>query len=247
MPPLPLIALHLVPILRDNYAFIVENKGSECLIIDPGQTTPIESFIESRKLKPLAIFNTHHHADHVAGNAVLKALYGIKVYAPLLEMKMIPASDIALEDGKTVEIGGMIVEPIATPGHTQGHLCFHFPQAKALFCGDTLFSLGCGRLFEGTAEEMFSSLGRLACFPDDTLIYCAHEYTRANGFFAQNVLPQNKELFERLATVNKLLVNGQPSLPVPLGIEKKTNPFLMAQTVESFTTLRRQKDDFTHP
>lgn len=236
--------VHIAAILKDNYCYVIEGENKECIIVDPGQTKPVEALIGQHGLTPVAIFNTHHHADHVAGNHDLKSLYNIPVLGPKAEAQKIPHLDTGLEDGDDIDYAGVRFKIFSTPGHTKGHICFFNPDQNILMAGDTLFSMGCGRLIEGSAEEMWQSLQRLKQLPDDTQIYCGHEYTESNGAFAAHVMPGNAAIAARLSEVKKLRLNGMASLPVRMISEKQTNPFLMARDLQEFTSLRQQKDRF---
>ena len=236
--------IHIVPVLRDNYCHIVEGDNKECLIVDPGQTGAVEETIARLGLKPALILNTHHHADHVAGNNYLADLYGVQVAGPKAESHLIPHMDIELIDGQTISRSGITLRVIATPGHTAGHIVFHDADNHNLFCGDTLFSMGCGRLMEGTPADMYTSLQKLKSLPAQTNIYCGHEYTAANGAFALHIYPGNTAIAARMAEVKKLRANLMPTLPVTLETELQTNPFLLADNLETFTAYRAQKDSF---
>jgi hydroxyacylglutathione hydrolase len=212
-----------IPAFRDNYVWAIHDDQA-AILVDPGESAPILAWLEARQLRPVAILVTHHHADHVGGILELTARHAIPVYAPALEA--IPGRTCPLEGGETVSIAelGLVFRVIATPGHTLGHLCY--VGVGALFCGDTLFSCGCGRLFEGTPAQMHASLSRIKALPPDTLIYCAHEYTLANLEFALTVEPDNPALHKRRAEARDLRSRGKPTLPVNLGTELATNPFL---------------------
>lgn len=236
--------IHIIPILRDNYCYIVEGEDKRCLIVDAGQVSPVSAYIDGHGLIPTLILNTHHHADHVAGNAELKARYGISVIGPKSEMAKIPHIDKGVVEGDMIEECGITLTVIATPGHTMGHIVFYASALHALFAGDTIFSMGCGRLLEGSAEDMFSSLQKINALPAETLLYCGHEYTESNGRFAQSVEPDNRDIDARMAEVIKRRANDLPSLPVTLESERKTNPFLRADTAKKFAELRLRKDQF---
>lgn len=236
--------VHLVPILRDNYCYLIEGDNKECIIVDPGQTRPVEVAIEQLGLTPTLIINTHHHADHVAGNNDLKTRYNISVIGPKAEMSLIPNIDKGLEERDVVEQSGITLHVISTPGHTNGHISFYCAEADALFCGDVIFSMGCGRLMEGTAEDLWHSIGRLEQLPPQTNIYCGHEYTESNGIFALACFPDNADIQARVAEVKKLRMNNLPTIPVTMALELKTNPFLLAKELPHFTELRLRKDTF---
>lgn len=236
--------IHIIPILRDNYAYALEGSDKSCIIIDPGDAQPVVDFIESCGLQPVAILNTHHHGDHVGGNKDLKTHFNIPVIGPEAERSKIPYIDDGVKDGDVLSIAGVDIHVIETPGHTNGHVVFYVPQEKALFSGDTLFSLGCGRLFEGSANDMFKSLQKIKTLPVDTMVYCGHEYTQSNGLFALSENPDDLDLTARMDAVNVLRRAGKPILPVSLSAELKTNPFLKAQSPKEFAGLRARKDSF---
>lgn len=238
------MTIHIVPILRDNYAFIIEGPDQTCLIIDPGQVAPIDVFIRQHDLKPVLILNTHHHADHVAGNAELKSLYNVAVIAPKAELLKIPGADQGVAEGDVISECGVDLRVIETPGHTKGHVIFHAEKENALFAGDTIFSMGCGRLLEGTAEDMYASLQKIKSLFTQTQIYCGHEYTQANGNFALHLEPDNADILQRMKDVSKFRSNNLPTIPVTLETELKTNPFLRAGNMVTFADRRRQKDVF---
>ncbi len=236
--------VHIIPVLQDNYCYIVEGDGKRCIIIDPGQVKPVAAHIDQHGLTPVLILNTHHHADHVAGNAELKAAYKIPVLGPTAEEKMIPHLTGTINPGDIVSEAGVNFHVIATPGHTMGHIVFYDAENRLLFAGDTLFSMGCGRLLEGRPDDMFESLSVLKSLPPETLLYCGHEYTESNGAFAASLGPESAELKSRREEVRKLRLNNRPTLPVTLATEMETNPFLQAGNVATFADLRHRKDHF---
>lgn len=251
--------LQLVPVLRDNYVYLLrEPENDTVAIVDPSVDTPVADALDRLGWKPALILNTHHHPDHVGGNAGLKNRYGCDIVAPAADRHRISGVDRWVEDGDEVAIGSARGRVIAVPGHTSGHIAYHFPEQKVLLCGDTLFSLGCGRLFEGTPGQMWASLSRLAALPEETLVCCAHEYTQANGRFAMTLEPGNAALVTRLKEVAALREQDQPTVPSNLGIERETNPFLRpnapeirrslgmteADEVAVFAEIRRRKDEF---
>ena len=244
---------------HDNYIWCLQN-GKYALVVDPGDPNPVINYIIKQKLELVAILITHHHPDHVGGNKSLIEKFNVPVYGPSTEI--IPGISHKLVEGDRVFINelGLDFTILDIPGHTLGHIAYH--HDKILFCGDTLFSCGCGRLFEGTPQQMYTSLMKIAQLPDDTVIYCTHEYTEANIKFALHVDPLNKELIRYKNKVKFLRKKGLPSLPVTLAKEKQTNPFLrshkpnLAQAVSKhrgvksnrpsdiFAALREWKDSF---
>ena len=238
-----MIDVHIVPVLKDNYAYILVG-GGQCAVVDPGEPDPVLLILKQKGLSPDYILNTHHHGDHVAGNKRIKDAYGCKIVGPAAEDEKIIGLDILLDERSVFTFGGETVQIIETPGHTLGHICFYFPESKVLMAGDTLFSMGCGRVFEGTTDQMFLSLQRLKNLPGDTRLYCGHEYTLANGKFCLHEQPDNTAIQKRVKEVHVLCENGQPSLPTLLEDEMKTNVFLMAETPDEFARLRSAKDSF---
>lgn len=233
----------IVPVLKDNYSYIL-HSGDDVAVLDPGEPSPLEIKLDEMGLKPKLILNTHHHADHIAGNRQLKVKYGCKVIGPAGDIKRIPDIDEGVKEGDTIAFGNQTITVMETPGHTAGHICFYIKPAGILFAGDTIFSMGCGRLLEGTAEQMWQSLTRISTLPGETKIYCGHEYTLANGKFCQAVEKDNQDIAERIKEVKKLTDNGKPSLPTTLEQEKKTNVFLRTGKAASFAQLRALKDSF---
>ncbi|THB70202.1 MAG: hydroxyacylglutathione hydrolase [Gammaproteobacteria bacterium] len=212
----------------DNYIWVIKNDNGDTIFFDPGCADSVIKVIEDQNLNPLAAFITHHHNDHTGGISALKEKYKTIIFGPAhetgheTEMEL----DVILEENDCIEITQLDISltTIDTPGHTKGHICFH--SEDSLFSGDTLFSGGCGRVFEGTPEQMYESLQKLCHLPDDTLIYCAHEYTLANLAFAQHIEPDNCDIATFITHCESLLNLGKPTLPVTLGQEKKINPFL---------------------
>ncbi len=220
-------SIDLLPAFADNYIYLVSDVAlGLAMVVDPGDPEVVRRALQKKDLHLALILNTHHHSDHIGGNAKLQREYGAPIIGPTLEQHRIEGMARAVENGDLVTFSDLRGQVIGTPGHTSGHISFYFPGLKALFCGDTLFSLGCGRLFEGSASQMWQSLTTLRGLPDDTLVYAGHEYTEENGHFAQVVDKDNLDLKQRLADVATLRRKGKPTLPVTLGDEKKTNPFL---------------------
>ena len=234
-----------VPVLSDNYVWLLRDEATGAVaVVDPGEAPPVEAALAARGWAPALILLTHHHGDHVGGVAALKAAYGAAVIGAAADAHRLPALDRAVSPGETIAVGECQALVIDTPGHTRGHIAYHFAEAGVLACGDTLFSLGCGRMFEGSAEEFFAALQRLAALPDETLVLCGHEYTQANARFALTVEPDNAALRARAAEIEAQRAAGRPTLPVTLGAEKAANPFLRAPDVARFAALRAAKDSF---
>lgn len=236
--------VYRVPAFRDNYVWLFEYAPGAAAIVDPADAVPVIEALERLGLRPSHILNTHWHPDHVGGNAVLKDRYGLKVIGPAREAARIPGLDEAVDGGDAVMLGGQRGEVLFVGAHTAGHIAFHFAGAKALFPGDTLFAMGCGRLFEGTPADMFAALGRLARLPADTRVYCAHEYTLSNARFAVTVEPDNAALARRYAAVQAARARLEPTVPFMLAEELQTNPFVRAASVEELAERRRAKDAF---
>lgn len=254
-----LLTIDIVPALRDNYIYVLrDGRNRHAAVVDPSEAGPVFDFLKSHNLTLTHIFNTHHHPDHVGGNLDLKAATNCLIVGPAPDQDRIPGIDVALDDNDTYAFQDHPARVLFVPGHTRGHIAFWFYQDRALFCGDTLFACGCGRLFEGTPAEMWSSLQRLRRIPDDTRIYCGHEYTEANMRFALSLDPQNDALVQRQARVRKLREQGRPSLPALMSEEKATNPFLRCDDADFisklglrgfsseqiFAEIRRRKDNF---
>lgn len=235
-----------IPVLQDNYLFVAQDKATgKTAVVDPAVAEPVlELLRESDDMWLDYILNTHHHADHVGGNWDLIKATGCEVVGYREDAERIPGISIELRDGDTFKLGESVAEVMFVPGHTLGHIAYWFKEDKILFCGDTLFAMGCGRLFEGTPEQMFDSLNKIAALPDDTTIYCAHEYTEANGNFALSVEPDNNALKERMQQVHRLRERHIPTIPTELGLERKTNPFLRCANSNEFAEVRAKKDRF---
>ncbi len=240
------LSVTAVPCLSDNYAWMLRDEATGfTAICDPGEAPPIAAAIEAQAGGRLdLILLTHHHGDHVAGVDALRERYGAKVVGAAADQHRLPKLDVVVRPGETVQVGTDQASVIDTPGHTRGHIAFHIPAAKALLCGDTLFSLGCGRLIEGNAEEMFRSLAALAALPDDTLVCCGHEYTESNALFALTVEPDNAALVARTAEVKAQRAAGRATVPTTLGQEKAANPFLRAGDAARLGAVRAAKDSF---
>jgi len=234
-----------VPILKDNYAWLLRDAATGAVgIIDPAEAKPCIAAIEAAGGRLDLILLTHHHADHVAGTDEVRVRFGAKVVGAAADAHRLPKLDRAVKDGDTVKLGDSQATVIETPGHTVGQINYHFADGGVLACGDTLFSLGCGRIIEGTAQQMFDSLARLAALPPETLVCCGHEYTAANARFALHVDPDNAALRARSAEVDAQRAAGKPSVPSTLGTELRANPFLTARDVATFADRRTRKDSF---
>lgn len=232
-----------IPVLSDNYVWLVhERKSGETMVVDPAVAPPVLAKAEELGWKITQIWNTHWHPDHTGGNAEIKEATGCIITGPEAEYARIPTLDIQVKGGDIVKLGEAEAHVIDVPAHTAGHIAYHFAADKAAFVGDTLFAMGCGRLFEGTAEQMFSNMRKLEALGDDTAIYCAHEYTLSNGRFALTVEPDNEALAERMAKVTAMREHGEPTVPTSIALERATNPFMRAGSIVELAARRAAKD-----
>ena len=254
------VSIHQIAVLADNYIYLAhEAESGATAVVDPAVAAPVLAALAAKGWRLTHILNTHHHGDHTGGNLELKATTGASVVGARKDAHRIPGIDVEIGEGDSFLLGHAAAMVFETPGHTSGHVAFWFPDSHALFCGDTLFSLGCGRLFEGTAEQMWTSLRTLRELPGDTQIHCAHEYTAANGRFARLVERDNPAMLARVEAVNQLRAQGRPTVPSTLTQERAANPFLRADVpavaravgleagadpVSVFAELRRRKDVF---
>lgn len=238
-----MLEVTLVPVLDDNYAYILQS-GDDVAIVDAGDAAPIIKALEAKKLVPSIVFNTHHHGDHIGGNKELKEKHGVKIIGPLKDQHRIEHMDQGVSESDIISFGNEEILIMETPGHTSGHICLWFEQSATLFSADTLFAMGCGRTFEGTSEELFKAFERFKTLPDHTKIYCGHEYTENNGEFCLSVDPDNQDLIKRMADVRALRQKNIPTIPTTIGLEKKTNIFMRAKDAGTFKKYRDLKDTF---
>jgi len=253
--------VHQFPCLNDNYSFLLHDPNSGATaVVDTPEVAPIEAALAERGWTLTHILNTHHHWDHTGGNEELKKRHpGVRVIGPARETKgAIPGLDRAVVEGDVVELGAIEARVLDTPGHTAGHVSYHFPSERKIFVGDTLFAMGCGRLFEGDAETMLASVRKITALPGDTQVYCAHEYTMTNAKFAATVEPENAELARRVRETEAMRAAGIPTVPTTVEKELATNPFCRsdseglrrtlgmegADDVAVFAETRRRKDAF---
>lgn len=234
-----------IPVLSDNYVWLVhEPESGETMVVDPAVAEPVLAEAEKRGWKITQIWNTHWHPDHTGGNAAIKEATGCHITGPEAERERIPTLDTFVKEGDTVKLGDVVADVIDVPAHTAGHIAFYIPSEKVAFVGDTLFAMGCGRLFEGTAEQMYDNMRKLEALPDDTKIYCAHEYTQSNGEYALVAEPDNLALKERMAEVLTLRSRGEATVPTTIGQERATNPFMRAASAAELGERRTAKDNF---
>ena len=249
-----------IPVLTDNYIYLLhEPVSGKTAAVDPAEAKPVIAELQKRGWRLDYIFNTHHHADHIGGNRQLKQMTGCRIIGAQADQQRIPGLDVQVKHGDRIQLGEETFEIIATPGHTLGHIVYYSAGSQTLFCGDTLFSMGCGRLFEGSAQQMWESLQKLKTLPASTKIYCAHEYTQANSRFALTLETDNADLLARIQEVDELRRQNRSTLPTTIGLELKTNPFFRenspsirraitcnadAPASTAFACIRQMKDKF---
>ncbi len=234
-----------IPVLSDNYVWLArESESGEVLVVDPAVAAPVLAKAHELGWTITQIWNTHWHPDHVGGNAEIKAATGCLITGPAAEAERIPTLDVQVNGGDVVPFGKASALVIDVPAHTAGHIAFHFAQDEIVFVGDTLFAMGCGRLFEGSAAQMFDNMQRLAALPDSTTVYCAHEYTQSNGRYALVAEPENEALVARMATVDAMRLRAEATVPTTIGLERATNPFMRAASAEQLAERRAAKDSF---
>jgi hydroxyacylglutathione hydrolase len=240
-----LLEIVAVPAFADNYLWLVHDPVSgDTAVVDPGDAAPVLAAAQARGWRIGQVWNTHWHPDHTGGNSAVVAATGATLAAPAAEAGRIANIDVPLGEGDKIRIGIHVGEVWAVPGHTLGHLAFIFREAGVAFVGDTMFAMGCGRLFEGTPEQMFESLTRLAHLPEQTLVYCAHEYTLANARFAAHSFPRDAAIAERVERITAMRERGEATVPTSIGEERATNPFLRAASPAEFARLRAAKDSY---
>lgn len=231
-----------VPVLSDNYAWLLHHAG-HTVALDPGEAAPVAAAATARGWTIEQIWLTHWHPDHVGGAEALRA-HGATVAGPAAEADKIAGLDTRLAEGDRITIGGASATIWSVPGHTAGHIAFHFEDRAVIFTGDTLFAMGCGRLFEGTAEQMHGNMRRFAALPGDTRVYCGHEYTLSNARFAAVAEPDNAAIAERLVEVTAMREQGEPTIPTTIALERATNPFLRSVDPAELAERRAAKDAF---
>ncbi|MBK66910.1 MAG: hydroxyacylglutathione hydrolase [Rickettsiales bacterium] len=252
----PNLKITLLPAFNDNYIFMLEDRNNDRVaVVDPGDAEPVKKWLEDNHKKLDIILITHHHNDHIGGADELKKTYSAHVYGPKADLHRIKMIDTALIEDDNVTFGDITFKVSETKGHTTGHIVYFSDQTKfelnnqtyntpLLFCGDTVFAMGCGRLFEGSAQDMFKSFEKIKALPDSTKIFCAHEYTLANGKFALSIFPDNQNLIDRMETEKETREKNKPTVPTTLSEELKTNPFMLANTADEFGKFRSLKDNF---
>lgn len=253
------LEIEQIQVLDDNYIYLLhEPESGATAAVDPAVAEPVMEALERRGWRLTHILNTHHHADHTGGNRDLKAATGCTIVGARSDAGRIPGLEVEIGGGDSFLLGGAAAMVLDVPGHTRGHIAYWFPDSHALFCGDTLFALGCGRLFEGTPEQMWDSLVKLRGLPPETQVFCAHEYTQSNARFARTVERDNEALKARIAQIDALRARHRPTVPSLLSDERETNPFLRAdeesvaravglpgaEPARVFAEIRRRKDAF---
>jgi hydroxyacylglutathione hydrolase len=234
-----------LPVLSDNYIWLVrESSSGEVMVVDPAVAEPVLDKADELGWTITHIWNTHWHPDHTGGNEAIKAATGCTITGPAAEFARIPTLDVQVRGGDRLSLGDAQATVINVPAHTAGHIAFHFADHGLAFVGDTLFAMGCGRLFEGTADQMFDNMARLAALPTETLVYCAHEYTQSNGRYALVAEPDNQALIARMAEVDAARAKGESTIPTTIGLERATNPFMRARSIEELAERRAAKDSF---
>ncbi len=234
-----------LPVLADNYVWLVrENASGAVMVVDPAVAGPVLDKAADLGWTITHIWNTHWHPDHTGGNAAIRDATGCTIVGPAAEAERIPTLDIQVRGGDVVRFGATQATVLNVPAHTAGHIAFHFATENVAFVGDTLFAMGCGRLFEGTAAQMFANMRAFEALPDDTIVYCAHEYTQSNGRYALVAEPENLAIVARMADVDAARSRGEATVPTTIALERATNPFMRAQTIAVLAERRAAKDSF---
>ena len=256
---LKMLEINIIDAFSDNYIYLIRNEAKNITtVVDPGESTPVIEFLKARDWHLDEIVNTHHHHDHIGGNDKLLRIYKPKLIGPIYDKNRISNIDVLVSDNDFINVAGVKTKVIHTPGHTLGHVCFYMAGEKCLFSGDTMFHLGCGRVFEGSMDQMWSSLLKLRSLPNDTLVYCGHEYTSSNAKFAKHIDPDNQLLKKTYLKIKNKRDKNLPTIPFELGKQKFINPFLRADDQalinsmgintsnpnETFRNMRLQKDNF---
>lgn len=240
-----MVEIACIPAFSDNYIWLAHEESSgETAVIDPAVAEPVLAEAERRGWRITQIWNTHWHPDHTGGNQAIKSATGCTVTGPHAEAERIPTLDCWVSEGDMVHLGPVEAQVLEVPAHTAGHIAYHLPLEQVAFVGDTLFAMGCGRLFEGTAEQMYVNLQRLSALPPETRVYCAHEYTLSNARFAAVAEPGNADIAARLREVEEARERGEATVPTTIGRELATNPFVRASSAEELAQLRQAKDSF---
>jgi len=234
-----------IPALQDNYIWMAhDDRSGQTIVVDPAEAAPVLEAAAVRGWTIGQIWNTHWHGDHTGGNAEIKAATGCTITGPAAESQKIPTLDRLVGDGDSAMLGDVRAEVIAVPAHTAGHIAYFLPDAGIAFVGDTLFAMGCGRLFEGTADQMWANMQRLSALPAETKVYCAHEYTQSNGRYALTAEPDNQAIRDRMAEVDAARAENIPTVPTTIALERATNPFMRAGSAEELGRRRAAKDQF---
>ncbi len=240
-----MLTIDLIPCLSDNYIYLIHDAATGATgVVDPAEAGPVLKALEERGWRLTHILNTHHHLDHTGGNLALKEATGAEIVGPKAEAARIPGLDKAVGEGDRVAFGSETAQVFDVPAHTAGHIAYWFAGSEAVFTGDTLFVMGCGRLFEGTPTDMFAAMRKLETLPGETRVYCAHEYTESNGRFALSVEPGNAALMRRMSEVLEMRAAGRPTVPSTIAQERDTNPFMRAATAAELGARRTAKDNF---
>jgi len=240
-----MIEIVRIPVLSDNYVWLVHEPDSgETMVVDPAVAGPVLDEADRLGWRITQIWNTHWHPDHTGGNAEIKAATGCTITGPRAEQDRIPTLDVMVAEGDHARLGAVTADVIDVPAHTAGHIAYHLPSEGVVFVGDTLFAMGCGRLFEGTADQMFANMRKLDALPGATTVYCAHEYTQSNGRYALVAEPDNVALAERMRAVDAARAADEATVPTTIDLERATNPFMRARDVAELAERRAAKDNF---